>query len=122
MTLAIVNSEDITNFIDKDTYSINAEDMYESWQNANFVEQRIYIRSRVSGSFTIKCGKGLTFSDFLSNWNAAVEDRVVTLGVFVQNKNAFEAIEAYYTFEGEQHVELDNGAYYDEITVQIEER
>lgn len=121
MTLATVNSVDITKYIDKDTYAVNAEDMYESWRNANFVEQRIYIRSRVSGSFTIKCGKGLTYSDFLTNWNAAVEDRVVTLGVFVQNKNTMEAIEAYYSFEGQRHVELDNGAYYDEVTVNIEE-
>lgn len=121
MTLALVNGVDITNFIDKDTYSVNAEDMYESWQNANFVEQRIYIRSRVSGSFTIRCGKGLTYSDFLANWEAAVEDRVVTIGLWVQNKNETEAIEAYYTFEGKKHVQHDNGAYYDEVTVHIEE-
>ena len=121
MTLVMVNSIDITNYIDKDTYEVNAEDMYESWQNANFVEQRIYIRSRVSGTFTIKCGKGLTYANFLSNWNEAVEDNVVTLGVWVQNKNATEAIEAYYTFEGKRHVELDNGAFYDEVTVHIEE-
>lgn len=121
MVLAVVNSTDITRYIDKDTYSVNHVDEYESWQNANFVNKRIVVRTRVSGSFTIRCGNGLSFATFLSNWNAAVDDHVVTLGVFVQSQNTFKAIEAYYSFEGEKHVELSNGAIYDEVTINIEE-
>lgn len=119
--LAMVNSVDITRYIDRDTYSVNSKDIYESWQNANYVEIRIPIRKRVSGEFHIRCGKGLDFAGFLNNWNQAVSDGVVTIGVFVQNDNEFEAIEAYYSFKGTKHVELDNGAIYDEITVSIEE-
>jgi len=121
MTLAVVNSTDITRYIDKDTYQMNSEAVYESWQNANFVEKRIQIRSRVSGSFEIRCGKGLTLASFLSNWAAAVADGVVTIGVWVQNENAFKAIEAFYSISGEEHVELDNGAYYDRLTIEIKE-
>lgn len=119
--LVSVNSVDITNYIDKDTYSVNSKKVYESWQNANFVEIRVPIRKRVEGKFKIRCGKGLSYSDFLTNWESAVENDVVTLGVFVQNDNEFEAIEAFYSFTGEKHVELDSGAIYDEITVEIEE-
>lgn len=119
--LAMVNSVDITNYIDRDSYSMNSSQIYESWQNANYVEVRVPIRKRVSGKFKIRCGKGLTFANFLSNWNQAVDEGVVTIGVFVQNDNEFEAIEAYFDFEGTKHVELDNGTVYDEITVNIKE-
>ena len=119
--LASVNNVDITRYIDRDTYSSNSEEIYESWENANYVEIRIPIRKKIKAKFTIRCGKGLSFDNFLSNWNQAVEDGVVTMGLFVQNDNEFEAIEAYYTFTGNKHVELDNGAVYDEISVEIEE-
>lgn len=122
MILATVNGEDITRYIDKDTYKVNHEDLYESWLNANFVENRIIVRQKVSGSFNIRCGNGLTLAHFLSNWYGAVDNGVVTLGVFVQSKNAFEAIEAYFSFEGQKHVQHSNGAYYDELTVNIQER
>lgn len=121
MDLLTVNGKDLTRYIDKDTYQVNAEDVYESWLNANFVERRIIVRQRVKGSFTIKCGNGLTYASFLSTWMGAVDNGVVTLGVFVQSNNKFEAIEAYYKFEGSRHVEHSNGAVYDEVTVTIEE-
>ena len=121
MQLAVVNSTDITKYITKDTFQVNSEDVYESWQNANFVEKRIFVRKRVEGQFEIRCGKGLTLAAFLSNWESAVTNGVVTMGVFVQNTNTFKAIEAFYSFEGQEHVELDNGAYYDRLIIKIKE-
>lgn len=121
MQLAIVNNTDITRYIDKDSYQMNSNDVYVSWENGNFVEKRVSIRTRVEGSFTIRCGKGLTLESFLTNWNNAVRNKIVTINLFVQNINGNETIEAFYSFEGERHVELDNGAFYDELTVKIRE-
>lgn len=121
MAYVVVNQTDVTRYIDKDTYKMNSEDVYQSWQNANFVEKRIPVRTKVSGEFDIRCGKGLTLANFLSNWEAAVVNKVVTIGVFVQNRNDFELIEAFYSITGKEHVELDNGAVYDLLTVKIEE-
>lgn len=122
MTLAVVNGVDITKWIDKDTYKVNAEDIYESWQNANFVETRIFIRDRVSGKFDIRCGSRSTYADFLTNWNAATTNGVVTMGIYVQNKNQMKAVNAFFTFTGEEHYENPNGARFDRVTVEIEER
>lgn len=122
MTLAVVNGVDITKWIDKDTYQVNATDVFESWENANFVQTRIFIRDRVAGKFEIRCGSRSSYADFLANWNAAAVNGVVTMGIYVQNKNQMKAINAYYTFTGEEHYELDNGAKLDRISVEIEER
>jgi len=121
MGLVTVNNTDITRYINKDTYKVNSNDVYESWLNANFVEKRIFTRKRVEGQFEIRCGKGLTLAAFLSNWEAAVSNGVVTMGLWVQNTNSFEAIQAFYSFEGQEHVELDNGAVYDRLIVKIKE-
>ena len=121
MQLAVVNGNDITKYIDKDTFQVNSSDVYESWQNANFVEKRIFVRKRVEGQFEIRCGKGLTLANFISNWNSAVVNGVVTMGVWVQNDNRLAAIQAFYSFEGQEHVELDNGAFYDRLVIKIKE-
>lgn len=121
MQLAVVNGNDITKYIDKDTFQVNSSDVYESWQNANFVEKRIFVRKRVEGQFEIRCGKGLTLANFISNWNSAVTNGIVTIGVWVQNDNSFQAIQAFYSFEGQEHVELDNGAFYDRLVIKIKE-
>lgn len=121
MQLAVVNGNDITRYIDKDTFKVNSSDVYESWQNANFVEKRIFVRKRVEGEFEIRCGKGLTLANFISNWNSAVTNEIVTIGVWVQNDNSFQAIQAFYSFEGQEHVELDNGAFYDRLVIKIKE-
>lgn len=121
MTLCTVNGVDVTRYIDKDSYQVNSEDVYESWQNGYFKEIRIPIRKRVKGSFTIRCGNGLSFATFLSNWNAVTTNSLATIGVFVQNESDFQAIETYYQMTGVKHVEHSNGAIYDEVTVKIEE-
>lgn len=121
MILVTINSKDVTRYIDKDTYQVNSEDVYESWQNGYFREIRIPVRKRVKGSFTIRCGNGLTYAAFLADLNAVTSDSLATMGVFVMNDNAFKAINTYYKLSGVKHVELSNGGFYDEVTVEIEE-
>lgn len=123
MILAVVNNVDLTPFINKDKYKINSEAMFESWQNANYVEQRIYTRSKVSGNFEVGLFgyQNMDFANFITNWNAAVTDHVVNIGVYVANENAFRAIEAYYDFVSVEHKQLNDGTVFDKITINIEE-
>lgn len=124
MQLCTVNGVDLTPFIDKETYSVNSEPMYESWQDGNFVEHRIYARTKIKGTFEVNLFgfKSMTYATFLTNWNAAVTNNVVTIGLRVGNDNSFQAISAYYTFSSVEHKELLDGTIYDKVTVTIEER
>lgn len=124
MQLCTVNGVDLTPFIDKETYSVNSEPMFESWQDGNFVEHRIYARTKVKGTFEVNLFgyKNMTYTTFLTNWNAAVTNNVVTIGLRVGNDNTFQAISAYYTFSSVEHKELLDGTIYDKVTVTIEER
>lgn len=126
--LVTINGVDLTPLIDEKSYKMNTEDTYESWLDGNYVEHRIYTRNKVKGSFNI-CLYGqtvnntvMTTSAFLNLWNAAVDNHKATLGVFVQNMNSFEAIEAFYHFEGTFHREMINGSWCDKLTVSITER
>lgn len=122
--LVTVNGTNITPYINRKTYKMNQEDIYESWENANMIESRILIRTRIKGSFEVSVyGRNdMDYEAFLSLWNSAVDNGVVTIGVYVQNTNEFEAIEAYYKTSGVAHNRLMGGSYFDRVTFEIEER
>ena len=122
--LVSVNGTDITPYINPKTYSMNADDNYESWNDGNNVEHRIYTRAKVKGSFMVALygQNNMQTEDFLALWNGAVNNHVLTILVFVQNTNSMEAINAYYKFEGTFHREMINGNYCDVLKINIQER
>lgn len=122
--LLVVNGVDLTPHIDEKSYSVNATAEYEKWLDGNYREHRIYTRDKVQGSFvvTLYGANGMDTAAFLSNWNAAVSNHVITLNCFVQNHNASETIEAYFTFDGTFHREMINGDYCDKLKVTITEK
>lgn len=124
-TLAVVNNTDITNYIIKDSYEVNSEPIYTAWEDGNSVEHRVYIRDKVKGSFEI-----ITFGTtprtalvtFLNLLKSATVNNVLTIGLYVANQGAFQALNCYYTVESTQHAVTDDGRYVDRATISIEER
>lgn len=124
-TLAVVNSIDITDYIIKDTYEINTEPIYTSWDDANYVEHRVYVRDKVKGSFefiTFGDAPRVAFLDFLNILKAATTNNVLTIGLYVQNEGTFQAINCFYTIESTQHAPTTDGRYVDRAVIRIEER
>lgn len=123
-TLAVIADTDITPYINHKTYSMKHNDQYESWIDGNFVEHRVYIRSRLEGSFDVwLCGmNGMDADAFLDLWNSAVSNHVITMGVFDNTTNHFRAIEAYYEISPSKHQEMMNGNYFDVLKIKVTER
>ena len=122
--LVSIGGVDITPYINQKSYKMNAEDKYDSWEDGNLREHRIYTRAKIEGSFEVALygQNGMTTQNFLDTWNSGVNNHIATMLVFVQNTNKNEAIEAYYKFEGTFHREMINGNYCDKLSVKIVER
>lgn len=124
-TLAVVNSTNITDYIIKDTYEVNSEPIFTSWEDANYVEHRVYVRNKVRGQFEI-----ITFGDtprtalvdFLNILKAGTVNNVLTIGLYVQNQGTFQALNCFYTVESSQHDKTTDGRYVDRAIINIEER
>lgn len=124
-TLAVVNSTNITDYIIKDTYEINSEPIYTSWEDANFVEHRVYVRNKVKGSFeviTFGDAPRVALVDFLNILKAGTVNNVLTIGLYVQNQGTFEALNCFYTVESTQHAPTTDGRFVDRAVISIEER
>lgn len=124
-THVVVNNVDLTPHIVEDSYDIQCEDTYESWNDGNAVEHRVVIAQKVKGSFQILCserGQNITLADFLSTWNGAVNNKVVTIGVYVPVLNQFKALQCYFTLGSPRHIKTSNDDFVDIIKVTITER
>ena len=121
----VVNGHDITNYIVEGTYKMDSEDSYVSWQDGNFLEHRIITGQKIKGKFQVICSNrsnSITLEDFLNYWNQAVNNGVVTIGVYVLDTNMFEAIEAYYEIENVKHDRAGDGSFIDVLEITIQQR
>ena len=120
-----VANTDLTKYIVSGTYKINSKDSYESWEDGNMLEHRVIIAQKVEGSFDIGCSNrtgGLTLAHFLELWNSAVDNGVVTLGLYVPSLNQFKALNCYYTITTKDHILSGDGDFIDVLTISIKER
>jgi hypothetical protein len=121
----VVNNTEITNYIVEGSYKMDSSDTYESWKDGNMREHRIVIAQKINGSFQVVCSNrsnSITLANFLTLWNGAVNNGVVTLGVYVLDTNSFEAIEAYYEIENVKHDRAGDGSFIDVLEITITER
>ena len=121
----VVNNTDITNYIVEGSYKMDSSDTYESWRDGNMKEHRIIVSQKISGKFQVVCSNrsnSITLANFLTLWNGAVSNGVVTLGVYVLDTNSFEAIEAYYEIENVKHDRAGDGSFIDVLEITITER
>ena len=123
MNNIIIGTSNITDHIIADSYQMDAEDLYESWRDGNYVEHRIITASKVRGSFEVACcDKDYTFSDFMDVINTADNNGVLTCAVFVTNKNEMKAISAYYSISNEKHELMADGSFLDVLKIELTER
>lgn len=120
-----VANTNLTNYIVDGSYNVNSVDSYESWEDGNRLEHRVIITKKIEGSFDIGCSNrsgGLTVARFLELWNSAVNNGVVTLGLFVPSLNQFKALNCYYTIKSKSHILSGDGSFIDVLTISVKER
>ena len=121
--LATVGDTDITKYIIKDTYSMNAEPVYESWTDGNFHEHRIRIRERVKGSFDVIFfdDDNGAYQNFLALLEENTTNTLLTCGFYVENTSSFEAFEMYYQIKAKQHARTIDDIMVNKMTIEFEE-
>ncbi len=121
----IIHGVDYTPYIVQGSYEIGTNDVYESWEDGNMVEHRVIVTRKVNGSVQILCSdmpRCKKASDFIADLDAATDNGVLTLGVYVPNLGSFKAINCYYSLKNAQHVKSIGGVFTDVFTLQIKER
>lgn len=119
----VVGSTNIAGYIVDGSYDMDSTDKYESWQDGNYVEHRIIVTSKVTGSFKVVCSnETIDLDDFRAIFDNAADNGVVNMSVWVTNQGVTKAISAYYNMKSAEHIIRADGTYIDVITVEITER
>lgn len=98
--LASINGTDITQYILSDSYNINQKNEYNEWTDANRVNHRDIIRTRISGEFELqfKIGDETPYNNFVTLLKDNTASGVLPITVFVNNINESKTINAFYEY------------------------
>lgn len=109
MTFLKIGSTDVSGWIDKQSYQVNSEDVYENWTDGNWITHRVIARQRISGSCKAGFSKAADFAAFRQLLTTERQpDGWYTVTVYVNSTGATETIQAYLDVEGDDRWDLLN--------------
>ena len=98
--MASINGTDITQYILSESYNINQKNEYNEWTDANRVNHRDIIRTRISGEFELqfKIGDETPYNNFVTLLKDNTASGVLPIAVFVNNINESKTINVFYEY------------------------
>lgn len=84
-----IGTTDLTPWVDVQSYAVNREDVYEEWEDANWILHRVIARTRYSGSFQL----GFSRADEFAAFTALLEAQ--------RDPSGYYAVTAYINNTGE---------------------
>ena len=121
--LASINGTDITQYILSESYNINQKNEYNEWTDANRVNHRDIIRTRISGEFELQfpIGNEQLYTDFVTLLSANTASGVLPITVFVNNINETREINAFYEYLPVMVKNVRSNKYYKSFKLSLEE-
>ena len=120
--LAQIGNTDITKWIQESTYDMNAEDVYEEWEDGNLHKHHSSVRDRVQGSFDLVFVTDSELDNFITLLNSNTTENYVIITVWVSNKNASQECQMFYTFKNTSNRQISNDYVYKRFTMTLTER
>lgn len=101
MELFVVNGIDFTQHIKVPSYKVNRDDVYEEWEDSNYITHREITRGKVSGSFTMLFDDATELEDFydtIETEREASDCGTVDMTVYLNKQHTTAQITAFITY------------------------
>lgn len=122
-SLFTINGKDYTNLIVAPSYKVNYEEEYEEWTDANYTIHHEVTRGRIKGDFSIKFHDENDYRGLIHDLETnRTTGNYIRIGVYVNNKDTFEIIDAYVKLTVSNIVPYLGRKKTDSFTVEVEER
>lgn len=121
--LASINGTDITQYVLSESYKINQKNEYNEWTDANRVNHRDIIRTRVEGEFELqfKIGDEIPYNNFVALIKDNTVSGVLPITVFVNNVNETKEINVFYEYLPVMVKNVRSNKYYKSFKLSLEE-
>ena len=101
MDLVVISNKNFTHHIKVPSYKVNKNDVYEEWQNMNYITRREVTRQRVEGSFTLLYDVISELDEFFDTVEAAKAlsgDGSIEMTVYLNNLHITATITAFIKY------------------------
>lgn len=91
-----IDTTDITPAIDVQSYAVNREDIFEEWEDGNWITHRVIARTRYAGAFQVGFSKAADFADFTALLAAKkTSGGYFPVTAYINNTGATETFNAF---------------------------
>ncbi|MBE5852258.1 MAG: hypothetical protein E7299_04800 [Lachnospiraceae bacterium] len=117
--LVMIGSTDLTSKIENNSYVMEAEDSFLEWEDGNKQKHRVYVKSKVKGSFNVICDArlGMSSVEFLELIKENTQNNVLLITCWITNKAEYRTLNAYAKIITKKHTDT-----MDIFGVEVEER
>lgn len=97
--LFYINDTDFSDYVDTKSYSINQEDIVETWTDANYKMHGALVKQRVTGSVTLLFTNPLEYNNFVDTYQRSkTSEGKCPIGVHVNNSETSDMITEFNAF------------------------
>ena len=89
---------DISKNIMTDSYDVNESNIYNSWEDGNWITHRDIVRTKISGKFILKYNTEHEYMAFVEHVKANSNNGILPMTVYVNNINAEKDIMAFFEY------------------------
>lgn len=115
-----IGNTDMTAFEDIQNHAVNRTDVYDVWTDGNWVDHRVIVRTRISGTVQLGFASASDHSAFMSLLGTARDaEGFYPISVYCANTGTLETLDAYLDVSGADKWDLANGRQWQTVTVKI---
>lgn len=91
-----IDTTDITSYIDVQSYAVNREDVFEEWEDGNWITHRVIARTRYTGSFQAGFASAADFTAFMTLLSTKKNaDGYYPVTAYINNTGTTETFNAF---------------------------
>lgn len=121
-TLFMINTNDLSKYVDPEEYEVNRFDVYEEWTDGNLIDHRVITRTRITGRIYLK----LKDADFTTVKGLLASERNANgyypISIYCSNTGTLESINAFLDYEAEDKWDVTAPLHFHGLTIEITQR
>lgn len=91
-----IDTTDISAYIDVQSYAVNRKDVFEEWEDGNWITHRVIARTRYSGSFQAGFASAADFTAFMTLLSTKKNaDGYYPVTAYINNTGTTETFNAF---------------------------
>ena len=123
MTFFQVGLTDFSSAVDPQDFDVNLVEVYDTWTDANWIEHRDIIRTRIQGRLVLGYASAADFAAAVSAISTALSaNGYASCTLYCNNDGTTHTGDCYLTIDGAGQWDLTNTRQWQTLTVEVFER